>query len=400
MSVTASVSQAVNAVLAAAGLPGRVRILDRPAPTARGRGRASSAARSGRSPTRWSSPPATGEPVLIMTSGRHRVDLDRVRAAHGSRLHRASAEFVRTHTGQPIGGVAPVGHPQPIRTLVDRALADYDQLWAAGGIPHAVFPLSYADLLRLTGGAEVDVGLTDPLADRSVSAATTSGVGQLVEVGVRQPDGHEAGRDQRADHRVGHPTQRLQRRRGRDRAPRPRSGPASCRGPPPPRPAWSSRWPGRRRPGSRPRRPAAAHPSRRMTWPAARSSRRARARPPRKRGSLTRRPWTISSLRKVETLAPTRASAPMASSGRPGAPILRTMTTAAARPAARPPRPPRGHRPAAGPAPPAGRRGRPTKHHRRARGRRRPGRRTGRLTHPARTAGPEPQRLWTSIARR
>ena len=59
--------------------------------------------------------------------------------------------------GQPIGGVAPVGHPQPIPTIVDRALADFDPLWAAGGIPHAVFPLTYRELLLLTGGRELDV---------------------------------------------------------------------------------------------------------------------------------------------------------------------------------------------------------------------------------------------------
>ncbi|HVW40390.1 MAG TPA: YbaK/EbsC family protein, partial [Amycolatopsis sp.] len=61
-------------------------------------------------------------------------------------------------TGQPIGGVAPVGHPAPIRTLVDTALADYPQVWAAGGIPHAVFPTSYDELVRLTGGTPADVG--------------------------------------------------------------------------------------------------------------------------------------------------------------------------------------------------------------------------------------------------
>jgi prolyl-tRNA editing enzyme YbaK/EbsC (Cys-tRNA(Pro) deacylase) len=100
---------------------------------------------------------AEGDPVLIMTSGAHRVDLDRVRSGYGLDLRRASAEFVRAHTGQPIGGVAPVGHPAPIRTLVDRDLAAFDPLWAAGGVPHAVFPLSYADLFRLTDGTEADV---------------------------------------------------------------------------------------------------------------------------------------------------------------------------------------------------------------------------------------------------
>lgn len=150
-------TQAVNEILAEAGLPGRVRILDEPAPTA------VAAAEQVGCPVGAIAnslvfASADDEPVLIMTSGAHRVDLDRVRTAYGLDLHRAPADFVRTHTGQPIGGVAPVGHPQPLRTLVDRALAAYDELWAAGGIPHAVFPLTYPDLLRLTGGTEADVG--------------------------------------------------------------------------------------------------------------------------------------------------------------------------------------------------------------------------------------------------
>ena len=149
-------SQAVNDILAAAGLPGRVRILDRPAPTA------AAAAEQlgcpiGAIANSLVFATAEDEPVLVMTSGAHRVDLTRVRADHGLDLHRASADFVRAHTSQPIGGVAPVGHPAPIRTLVDRDLAAYDPLWAAGGIPHAVFPLSYADLVRLTNGTEADV---------------------------------------------------------------------------------------------------------------------------------------------------------------------------------------------------------------------------------------------------
>ena len=149
-------SQAVNDILAAAGLPGRVRILDRPAPTA-----AAAAEQLGcplgaiANSLVFAS--ADDEPVLVMTSGAHRVDLERVRSAYALDLRRASADFVRAHTSQPIGGVAPVGHPAPIHTLVDRALAAYDPLWAAGGIPHAVFPLSYADLVGLTNGTEADV---------------------------------------------------------------------------------------------------------------------------------------------------------------------------------------------------------------------------------------------------
>jgi prolyl-tRNA editing enzyme YbaK/EbsC (Cys-tRNA(Pro) deacylase) len=98
-----------------------------------------------------------GEPLLIMTSGAHRVDMIKVGEQLGVELRRASPDFVRKHSGQPIGGVAPVGHPKPIQTLVDRTLADFDQLWAAGGIPHAIFPLTYGDLLKITHGTEADV---------------------------------------------------------------------------------------------------------------------------------------------------------------------------------------------------------------------------------------------------
>lgn len=82
----------------------------------------------------------------------------KVAADHAlSALSRASAEFVRTHTGQAIGGVSPVGHPAPVRTFVDTELARHDVVWAAAGHPHAVFPTSYDELLRITGGTAVDV---------------------------------------------------------------------------------------------------------------------------------------------------------------------------------------------------------------------------------------------------
>lgn len=101
---------------------------------------------------------AGGEPLLVLTSGAHRVDTAKVAAGLGlAELKRATPEFVREHTGQPIGGVAPVGHPKPVRTLVDTALGAYDSIWAAGGVPRAVFPISYAELLRVTAGTPADV---------------------------------------------------------------------------------------------------------------------------------------------------------------------------------------------------------------------------------------------------
>ncbi|MCP2165342.1 YbaK/EbsC family protein [Goodfellowiella coeruleoviolacea] len=92
-------------------------------------------------------------PLLALTSGRHRADTTRLAELVGAtEVGKASPAFVRTHTGQVIGGVAPVGHPEPIRTLVDTALADHPVVWAAAGHPKSVFPTTFADLVDLTGG--------------------------------------------------------------------------------------------------------------------------------------------------------------------------------------------------------------------------------------------------------
>ncbi|MEO3775657.1 YbaK/EbsC family protein [Micromonospora sp. B11E3] len=101
---------------------------------------------------------ADDAPLLVLTSGAHRVDTAGLAASLGvTRLRRATPEFVRAHTGQVIGGVAPLGHPRPLRTVVDTALDEYDEVWAAGGVPQAVFPSTYAELLRITAGAPADV---------------------------------------------------------------------------------------------------------------------------------------------------------------------------------------------------------------------------------------------------
>ncbi|RAY13249.1 YbaK/EbsC family protein [Actinomadura craniellae] len=104
---------------------------------------------------------ADGAPLLVLTSGAHRVDTAKTAALAGvSKLRRATPEFVRAATGQPIGGVAPVGHPAPVRTLVDVWLERHEIVWAAGGHPLTVFPTSYAELLSITGGTAADVGAT------------------------------------------------------------------------------------------------------------------------------------------------------------------------------------------------------------------------------------------------
>lgn len=102
---------------------------------------------------------ADGEPVLVMASGGHRVDTLAVAAVLDvGHVEKATADQVRAATGFAIGGVAPVGHPEPLRTIVDIALSRYDVVWAAGGHPHYVFPTSYDELLRITAGEAAEVG--------------------------------------------------------------------------------------------------------------------------------------------------------------------------------------------------------------------------------------------------
>lgn len=98
------------------------------------------------------------EPILVMTSGGHRVDTKLFAERIGvDAIERATPEVVRSATGQVIGGVAPVGHPAPLRTFVDPVLETFPQLWAAAGHSHAVFPLDYAELVRITSGTVVAV---------------------------------------------------------------------------------------------------------------------------------------------------------------------------------------------------------------------------------------------------
>jgi prolyl-tRNA editing enzyme YbaK/EbsC (Cys-tRNA(Pro) deacylase) len=147
----------VVGVLRELGVPGEVIQLPEPAPTA-----ASAAAQLGCEVGAIANSlifNADGEPLLILTSGAHRVVTDKVAALLGiTSLRRADPEFVRASTGQTIGGVAPVGHPRPVRTVVDTWLEKYDVVWAAGGHSHTVFPTSFTELVRITGGTPAEVG--------------------------------------------------------------------------------------------------------------------------------------------------------------------------------------------------------------------------------------------------
>lgn len=101
---------------------------------------------------------ASGGHVLVIASGSNRVDEARVAAAIGEPIGKADAAFVRERTGYVIGGVAPLGHAVPPRhTLIDPDLGRLDPLWAAAGHPHAVFRLSFSDLLKLTGGTVAEI---------------------------------------------------------------------------------------------------------------------------------------------------------------------------------------------------------------------------------------------------
>jgi prolyl-tRNA editing enzyme YbaK/EbsC (Cys-tRNA(Pro) deacylase) len=114
------------------------------------------------------------DPLLILTSGAHRVDESQVAALLGvEHVTPATPDFVRRHTGQAIGGVAPIGHPEPIGTLVDIELARYDRVWAAAGHPAAVFSTSYEELLRLTAGTAAEVG-SGPVEQGAVPVGTTT----------------------------------------------------------------------------------------------------------------------------------------------------------------------------------------------------------------------------------
>jgi prolyl-tRNA editing enzyme YbaK/EbsC (Cys-tRNA(Pro) deacylase) len=147
----------VVTALRAHGVAGQVRELAEPAPTA-----AIAAAQLGCEVGAIANSlvfSADGEPLLILTSGAHRVDTEKVAGELGvAAVRRADREFVYASTGQRIGGVAPLGHPRPIRTLVDTWLRRYEVVWAAAGHVHTVFPTSFAELVSITGGTPAEVG--------------------------------------------------------------------------------------------------------------------------------------------------------------------------------------------------------------------------------------------------
>ena len=98
-------------------------------------------------------------PLLVITSGRHKVDTELVaKNLSQSKLHRVDADYVKEKSGFSIGGVSPLGWLTPATVLIDEALNDYDVVWAAAGHPHSVFPTTYAELIAYTRATPMVVG--------------------------------------------------------------------------------------------------------------------------------------------------------------------------------------------------------------------------------------------------
>ena len=154
--------QRVKAAIAANSLPGEIKVLNESARTA-----AEAATALGVEVGQIASSLVfqlpDGAPLLIITSGRHRVDTKKVAAALGvEKLSRSDIDWVKSVSGFSVGGVAPIGWQSEnlttqVRIVIDEALDDYDVVWAAAGHPHAVFPTSFAELQAVTGATRMKV---------------------------------------------------------------------------------------------------------------------------------------------------------------------------------------------------------------------------------------------------
>ena len=148
--------ESVRAALEAAGLTSRIVVFDTELPTA-----AVAAAQLGCQVGAIANSlvfRADSEPVLVLASGAHRVDVARAGALFGvERLRRADPQLVLAATGQEVGGCAPVGHPTPLRTVIDADLAGYDRLWAGAGIKPAMFWCTFEELVALTCATVAEV---------------------------------------------------------------------------------------------------------------------------------------------------------------------------------------------------------------------------------------------------
>jgi prolyl-tRNA editing enzyme YbaK/EbsC (Cys-tRNA(Pro) deacylase) len=150
--------QRVQAAILAAGMPGKVIVLTNSARTA-AEAAAALNIEVGQIASSLVFKLPDGSPLLIITSGRHRIDILLVAKELGiDSLGRADADYVKEISGFSVGGVAPLGWKSVAKVLIDQALSDYEVVWAAGGHPHAVFPTSYSELISCTGAKPMVVG--------------------------------------------------------------------------------------------------------------------------------------------------------------------------------------------------------------------------------------------------
>jgi prolyl-tRNA editing enzyme YbaK/EbsC (Cys-tRNA(Pro) deacylase) len=147
---------AVEAALVAAGVDPAIRPFPEPVPTA-----AAAAAALGCDVGAIANSlvfAVADQPLLVLASGAHRVDTAKLASRLGSeKIRRATPDFVLEHTGQQIGGVAPVGHPRRVRTVVDPALAAFPVVWAGGGDEFTMFATTFEQLLAITSGTVIEV---------------------------------------------------------------------------------------------------------------------------------------------------------------------------------------------------------------------------------------------------
>lgn len=99
----------------------------------------------------------SNKPILVVASGKNRVNEKRLAELAGEAISKADADFVKQRTGFAVGGVPPVGHNEPLTTFIDEDLLHYQEIWAAAGTPFAVFKLTPGDLQNMTGGKVANI---------------------------------------------------------------------------------------------------------------------------------------------------------------------------------------------------------------------------------------------------
>jgi prolyl-tRNA editing enzyme YbaK/EbsC (Cys-tRNA(Pro) deacylase) len=150
-------AQRVQDAIAAAGFPNRVRELAEPVRTAQAAADAVGCTQEQIVKSLVFRGESSGRAVLVVASGRHRVDLAKVSGLVGETVTMGDPRYVREVTGYAIGGIPPLGHARPMEVLVDAHLVTLGSLWAAAGHPNSLFPLTPEELVRMTGGRVAEV---------------------------------------------------------------------------------------------------------------------------------------------------------------------------------------------------------------------------------------------------